>query len=203
MKKTKEDAALTRTTVLEAAFRIFKRKGYSRTSLVEVATEANLTRGAVYWHFGSKYELFRALLQQSYQQVEHLISSLQESALTPLEKIRGILTGLLTIIGDTPEFKAMDEILIFGADGDDDMKNLYTEHHEFVKQLRLRMETMLAAARDQGEIAPGLDIKLVGMAMHSFISGIHQACLCSDWQVPIKEQAHRLTDIFISGIMPR
>ena len=51
MRRTKEDAQLTREVLLDAAEVLFAQRGVSRTSLQEIAKAAGMTRGAVYWHF--------------------------------------------------------------------------------------------------------------------------------------------------------
>jgi len=48
-RKTKEEAEKTRQLLLDCALTVFLRKGYSATTLNDIAEEANLTRGAVYW----------------------------------------------------------------------------------------------------------------------------------------------------------
>ena len=53
-RKTKEEAAETRTNVLMAALDLFAEKGYSRTTLGGIAKRIGMTRGAVYWHFDNK-----------------------------------------------------------------------------------------------------------------------------------------------------
>ena len=59
-----ESKARTRAELLRAANRLFARKGYSATSLADIAEEAALTKGAVYSNFASKEDLFLALLQE-------------------------------------------------------------------------------------------------------------------------------------------
>jgi AcrR family transcriptional regulator len=54
----------TRDRLLDAAARVFVRTGYDRATMDEVAGEAGMTKGAVYWYFKSKLELFLALLDQ-------------------------------------------------------------------------------------------------------------------------------------------
>jgi AcrR family transcriptional regulator len=54
----------TRTRLLDAAERIFARDGYERATLDDVAEQAGLTKGAVYWHFDAKGSLFFALLER-------------------------------------------------------------------------------------------------------------------------------------------
>lgn len=54
----------TRSRILAAAARAFADKGFDRASIDEVAAAAGMTKGAVYWHFKSKDDLFFALLDQ-------------------------------------------------------------------------------------------------------------------------------------------
>jgi len=54
----------TRTRLLSAAAEVFAKKGYERASVDDVALAAGLTKGAVYWNFASKEELFLALVRE-------------------------------------------------------------------------------------------------------------------------------------------
>ncbi|WP_272942305.1 TetR family transcriptional regulator [Kingella kingae] len=54
MRKTKEEAQKTRQHLLNAALEVFWRKGVTQASLHEIAVEAGVTRGALYWHFKNK-----------------------------------------------------------------------------------------------------------------------------------------------------
>ncbi|MBV5333220.1 TetR family transcriptional regulator, partial [bacterium] len=63
-RKTKEEAQETRKAILDAAETVFQERGVSRTSLAEIATAAGVTRGAIYWHFANKAELFDAMIQR-------------------------------------------------------------------------------------------------------------------------------------------
>ncbi|MDQ0190673.1 TetR family transcriptional regulator [Alicyclobacillus cycloheptanicus] len=55
----------TRSRILTAAERVFAEKGYSGSSLDDVAAAAGLTKGAVYWHFASKSDLFLSILERN------------------------------------------------------------------------------------------------------------------------------------------
>ena len=61
MRKTKSEAEKTRQHLLDAALEVFWRKGVTSASLQEIAEEAGVTRGALYWHFANKEALFEAL----------------------------------------------------------------------------------------------------------------------------------------------
>jgi AcrR family transcriptional regulator len=67
-----ERRARTRVQLLEAAARVYARRGFESATLDEVAEEAGFTKGAVYDHFGSKEKLLFALLD------EHLSGQIAE-----------------------------------------------------------------------------------------------------------------------------
>jgi AcrR family transcriptional regulator len=64
VRRTKKEAAATRDALLDAALRVFRDRGVAHTSLEEVAAAAGVTRGAVYWHFKDKADLFTALCER-------------------------------------------------------------------------------------------------------------------------------------------
>lgn len=59
-----EQQAATRTRVLDAAERVFSKKGYHRASLEEIAAAAGHSKGAVYSNFTSKADLFLELMDR-------------------------------------------------------------------------------------------------------------------------------------------
>lgn len=63
-RRTKEEAQATRAALLDAAELLFKQRGVSRTSLADIAQAAGVTRGALYWHFKDKADLFNAMLDR-------------------------------------------------------------------------------------------------------------------------------------------
>ena len=63
-RKKKEEAQKTRQQLIEAAIRLFATRGVASTTLTDIADAAQLTRGAVYWHFSSKAEIFNAIWEQ-------------------------------------------------------------------------------------------------------------------------------------------
>jgi AcrR family transcriptional regulator len=75
-----ERSAAHRAALLEAARKVFLEAGYHGASVDAVAREAGFTIGAVYWQFGSKADLFLALLEQRVTQRIEQIRSLPRGA---------------------------------------------------------------------------------------------------------------------------
>jgi AcrR family transcriptional regulator len=85
----KEKQAQTRQLLLEAAERVFLRRGLQGSSVEEIAAEAGFTRGAFYSNFESKDELFVELLQDRvYRQYAAMAEQAQEQPGTPRERLR-------------------------------------------------------------------------------------------------------------------
>ena len=73
-RRTKADAQATRNALLDAAERLFEEKGVSRTSLNDIAVAAGATRGAIYWHFKDKADLFNAMMERATLPMEQLLT---------------------------------------------------------------------------------------------------------------------------------
>jgi AcrR family transcriptional regulator len=85
----KEKQAETRALLLDAAERVFLRRGLQGSSVEEIAAEAGFTRGAFYSNFESKDELFVELLQDRvYRQYAEMAEQAQEQPGTPRERLR-------------------------------------------------------------------------------------------------------------------
>jgi len=60
------DLADTRTRIIEAGVNMFSELGFTQASLDLVASRAGVTKGAVYWHFANKQDLFLAVLDRHF-----------------------------------------------------------------------------------------------------------------------------------------
>ncbi|WP_317897812.1 TetR/AcrR family transcriptional regulator [Aurantibacillus circumpalustris] len=73
MKRTKEDAQLTKESIMESALDVFITKGYSKTTTNNIITKINLTKGAFYFHFNDKEDLFKQVIAKELDFISGLI----------------------------------------------------------------------------------------------------------------------------------
>jgi TetR/AcrR family acrAB operon transcriptional repressor len=112
VRKTKEEADLTRRQIIDAARRVFLEFGVSHTTLEKIAATAGVTRGAVYWHFRNKTELFFAMREQAILPfVDRVVFKEDDS--DPLDGIETALREIFHILGDQPEVRETFEIISF------------------------------------------------------------------------------------------
>ncbi len=88
MRRTKEEADITRQRLLLAALNVFSRQGYDATRLEDIAAEAEVTRGAIYHHFGGKAELYNEMVMEFTQRVMPIINEAVEQGSSALDKLR-------------------------------------------------------------------------------------------------------------------
>ncbi|WP_205729102.1 TetR family transcriptional regulator [Ferrimonas sediminicola] len=85
-RKTKAEAEKTRQLLLDSAMRLFSEKGVVKTTLAQIAADAQMTRGAIYWHFEDKADLLHALFERSITpEAERLWRTMTEEGADPLE----------------------------------------------------------------------------------------------------------------------
>lgn len=98
-RRTKEEAEQTRQHLLETALRLFSERGISRTSLKDVAAEAGLTHGALYWHFKNRTDIVSALYDECRFPLDDLyIDQLQSARQSALEALEDFLTQWCLLI---------------------------------------------------------------------------------------------------------
>ncbi|AEE46401.1 TetR/AcrR family transcriptional regulator [Cellulomonas fimi] len=93
----------TRQRIVDASLALVADRGYSATSVDEIAAAAGVAKGSVFYNFGSKAELFEAILGEG---VQHLTATLQGAAAGAhgREAVEALVTELLTQVRDHPDF---------------------------------------------------------------------------------------------------
>ena len=110
-RRTKAEADETRTKLLDAAEQVFFEKGVARASLNEIAQRAGATRGAVYWHFKDKVDVFTSMLSRICMPFEELCDDKYQE-LVPLERIRKSIYAVFeSMDGDERRRKVFDTAL--------------------------------------------------------------------------------------------
>ncbi|MBZ9284462.1 TetR family transcriptional regulator [Escherichia coli] len=109
-KRTKAEALKTRQELIETAIAQFAQHGVSKTTLNDIADAANVTRGAIYWHFENKTQLFNEmwLQQPSLRELiqDHLTAGLEHD---PFQQLREKLIVGLQYIAKIPRQQACQQ----------------------------------------------------------------------------------------------
>ena len=110
-RRTKEDALETRNSLLDAAERVFQSQGVAGTSLNDIALQAGATRGAIYWHFKDKADLFNAMMERVSLPLQDAIAHIeQQTEGDPLQQLRASIRLALEKIVRDPQTRRVVEV---------------------------------------------------------------------------------------------
>ena len=192
-RKTKEEAERTRQQIIHAARQVFHECGVSRTSLEKIAKAAGVTRGAVYWHFANKADLFFAMREQAsaplLTQVDGLL--LAEGLADPLAGIEGALNELFHTLEECPEVRQIFEIMASRCEYVDEFAAVQAEVNKPALDFLGKVEIAYRRARERGVLRPGLEPQTVALDTWAFACGLFHYLLagCPDaaWRRRIPE----------------
>lgn len=158
-RRTKEDAEQTRKQLIDAARTVFHQCGVSRSTLEKIAQAAGLTRGAVYWHFKDKAELFFAMREDVFRpMVERTDAFLfSESYANPLDAIEASLKEFFRVLEDCAVVREVFEIMISRCEYVDEFASVQEEATRPAREFLEKIERIYQRAADQGMLRAGLD----------------------------------------------
>lgn len=200
VRRTKEEAAATREQILDAALLVFSRKGYSATTLQDVAAEAGLTRGAVYWHFKGKAELYTALLGERFARANAVFSEALSSTSSPLEALERLLTRSLEMLEEDPEYRGVLSLSLFKAELLPELAAGFEQKVASVRHLVAVVSGLIRKGIAAGEIDRGIDPKAAALAAISLMNGATALFLMDPKLLEPRAAFRRMVATFIRGL---
>lgn len=201
-RKTKADALRTRQHLIETAIVQFALHGVGSTTLNDIADAANVTRGAIYWHFENKTQLFNEVWGQQ----PPLRDLIQDRLTTcggdnPLQNLREKLIAALQYIAEVPRQQALMQILYHKCEFHNDMisEQDIREKIGFSYQI---MREALQQCMNKGLIATGLDVEVNLIVLHGSFSGIVKNWLMNPSSYNLYKQAPQLVDNVLKMLVP-
>jgi len=171
MRRTKEDSERTRQHILATAMREFETHGLTRTTLKRIAREAGVSRGAVYWHFANKRQLFQVMRDQVSLPLFDR-TEFEGSDGDPLATIEQFLHGLIERIATDARTRRTLDILSLRCEYVDELRPELSRHmkrcNELTQNFVALYEPARAAKSLRSDVAPeiaarGTIVFIVGM----------------------------------------
>jgi TetR/AcrR family acrAB operon transcriptional repressor/TetR/AcrR family transcriptional repressor of mexAB-oprM operon len=172
-RRTKDEAAATRHTLLDAAEKIFYRRGVTRTSLDEIAKAAGMTRGAVYWHFKNKLELCEAMLERVFLPQEDMLERLAaRQGDTPLDDLCNACCESLRLIATDKRRQRVVSILMFRCEYVEEMAAVMKRRRACKDRMLGRSERLFERAQKLGQLSSHWTPRTAATALHAMMGGL-------------------------------
>jgi TetR/AcrR family acrAB operon transcriptional repressor len=206
MRKTKEEAGVTRENVLDAAMKVFGKKGYTLSTLDDIARDAGVTRGAIYWHFkGGKADIFMEIVNKGFARNNEMVEDVLAEGGTPLETIERLMVRLMAFVEEDDDFRALQELLIFKTETSSELSLQMGDKQHAQEESVKFMADLIGRAKKAGEVRADVDPMTAALAACGLLNGIVLLWLIERTvtDVPhfsLKERAGPITKLFLRGI---
>lgn len=198
---TKEEAQETRNRIIDAAEEVMFTRGLSQTSLADVADAAGVTRGAIYWHFKNKSDLFEAMVERVRLPAETLMQTpAPQFRNDPLGHLRGSWVQLLQEVALVPRTRRVLDILFLKCELVDRDDPIWIRQNECHLDWLKTTEEILKEAISLGQLPTDLDVHLAVLTLHSHINGLLNNWLFSPSIFDLANVAERLIDACLDSL---
>lgn len=180
-RRTKAEADQTRNALLDAAERLFQAQGVSRTSLQDIAQAAGATRGAIYWHFKDKADLFNAMMERVTLPLEQagLDTEPDDTAAIRLERLLLVVRKALHDTVHHLQTRRVFDIATHKVELTGELEAVAHLRQESLRQSCLCMsQTLAALAAEQGRSLP-MPADAAGVGLFALIDGLIGSWLLS------------------------
>lgn len=174
VRKTKEEAEQTRKDIVTAARKVFHECGVGRSSLDKIAKAAGVTRGAIYWHFQDKAEVFFAMRDEVFEPMLGCTDAVlyDPSLVNPLDAIEGSIKEFFRVLETCPDFRETFEIMISRCEYVDEFASVQEEVGRPALDFLDKMQRMYSKAAELGTLRAGLDPLAMAQDTWAYTSGL-------------------------------
>ena len=200
-RRTKEDASATRSGLIDAAERVFCEKGVSRASLSDIAQAAGATRGAIYWHFKDKVDLFSAMMERVTLPLEQGYGEFESSTCPdPVQRLRAVLALVLYGVASDERTRRVFEIALYKVEYVGELVGVRDRHvaasdaftHQLARDFGL-------AAQLQQVVLPMTPVE-AAIGLHALFDGLIRGWILGGGAFDLVNVGRVGTDAFLSGL---
>ena len=141
-----------RQQIIIAAKRIFSIKSFNKATMEDIAKEAGVTRGAIYWHFKNKLDIFQALFQEIIESVFKDLGKIGQFDISAVDKLRIIAVQIGRKLLTDENYRAVG-FLFYGIEWTKEVQNVVEQTMISVKELEGQpLIKIIKEGQEKGEI---------------------------------------------------
>lgn len=201
VRKTKAQAQATRCAILDAAERLFQERGVAATSLQDIAAATGVTRGAIYWHFKDKGDLFNAMMNRVCLPMEDSAARLaSEGKSAPMLRLREHVAEIFMRIAADAQLRRVLEIASRKIEYLDEMDTVRLHQRRVRQDYLAQLERTLGAAQKRGEIRRGPPALELAVGLLALLDGLIQLWIVEPAAFDLPALGGRAVDRYLAGL---
>lgn len=199
-RKTKEEAQITRSKLLDAARIMFYEKGVAATRLEDIAAEAGVTRGALYHHFDNKLSIFTAMHECTHCEMHSVFLTSMETATDPSRTFEDFCVDFLIDLETNEEMQRIFKILSLKCDYSGEMEAFLEVDNKKRENSLHTFEQSFKKMKAAGQINKDRDAKLAALSFFCYLTGIVTSYLRQPDLFNFRKQARPLIHQFLVSL---
>ena len=200
MRRTKQDAEITKSRIMTNGVSLFLEHGFSATTLDQIAVAANVTRGAIHHHFTDKIGLVRAHSEIEIAELFDLLEELFQEDVTTLQKVKNVIQGVVTNYYENVSFRRFIELTWFKMEYSQ-LSFLRESKAEPTIYFIKEFEKLIKIAQDQKVIRPEVNSSDIAITITNMINGLYRLGYISPDIMPSKKEAMRPFNSYLSLLL--
>ncbi|WP_076997983.1 TetR family transcriptional regulator [Variovorax sp. KK3] len=200
VRRTKEEALATRHRLLDAAEVLFQTQGVSQTSLQQIAQQAGATRGAIYWHFKDKADLFNAMMERVTLPLEAAKREAGSDGEDPLAAIERVMMLALDLMVTDPQVRRVFEIATLKVEYTQEMDAVLQRHRAARNEFLDDFASALQQAADKAGVALPMPVKTAAFGLHAAFSGLIQDWLLEPGLFDLVAAGRHIFHVYLGGL---
>lgn len=187
-----------RQQILEAAMECFIRNGYAHTRVDDIAREAGLSKGGVYFHFPSKRDIFDALQEIEVERTMNAVMEAYNSEAPAVMKLQQLAWRLVVEFGNSESHRKF--LIVLGEMGirSPEVRERIVASHEAYLQV---MTEQIRAGIEAGEIRE-MNPDMAALVLKLLVDGIEQA-FALGYRIDPEKLLLEGLDVLVHGLAPR
>lgn len=205
VRRTKEEAQATRNLILDTAEVVFHERGVSRSTLNDIAQAAGLTRGAIYWHFKDKADVFNAMMKRVTLPLEEAALRSDDTAIDdPLAYMRDNFTRALRLTVNDPQVRRVFEIATHKVEYVEETQAVRDRHLATRDECLLHAQRGITLAMKRGLLPKRIPARTAALGLHALIDGLIQNWMLDPEAFDLVKVGQQVLDTYLAGLaVPR
>jgi TetR/AcrR family transcriptional regulator, acrAB operon repressor len=200
-RRSKEDALATRNSLLDAAERVFLAQGVAGTSLNDIAVAAGTTRGAIYWHFRDKADLFNAMMDRVVMPLQCALESVPPAPDDdPLPGLKKALRDALRQTVNDPQTRRVFEVATHKVEYVDSLCEVRERHRAMRDRGIARFRQVLLKSASVRGVRLDLPAGAAAHGLHALLDGLIQNWLLDPEAFELEACGSKAIDAYLRGI---
>lgn len=170
--QTEQIRAESRAKIINTARRLFAERGFDGCNVSEIARQAGMSQGNLYWHFPSKEAIFQAVLVEGFQAIGGTMAEAATSAGSGLEKFDHFLEAFLALTREEGGDEFVTIMITFlGQGGVGKFAEFGVSTEQIGSDYHQTLNAIFAQGQADGSFRADLDPNLLTTFFFSFING--------------------------------